>query len=122
VLDEYTCVLYTSGQEESMEHLFFNCAFSQWCWRLLHISRSQLDNHLDRIVDGRRKFGNRMYREVFLIACWAIWCHRNEIIFDGVHASLNRWKQLFRQEFQLLLHRGKPALEVEFRVWFCNFQ
>jgi hypothetical protein len=65
VLDEYICVLCTSRQEESVEHLFFNCTFSQWFWRLLHISWSHLDNHLDRIVDGRRRSGNRIYKEIF---------------------------------------------------------
>jgi hypothetical protein len=50
-------------------------------------------------------------KRFFLIARWAIWCHKNKVIFDGAHASLNRWKQLFRQEFQLLFHRAKSALE-----------
>jgi hypothetical protein len=31
-LDDYSCVLCNNGIEETLEHLFFSCSFSQDCW------------------------------------------------------------------------------------------
>lgn len=121
ILDDYSCILCSCNLNESWEHLFFNCSFSWWCWRLLSISWSQLASCLDRIVDGRHKFCQCIYREIFLICCWAIWVHRNEVIFYGVPISLARWKHLFKSEFSLLLHKARPTLRVELDCWICNF-
>jgi hypothetical protein len=30
-------VLCSHGQEETLQHLFFECEFSQFCWSVLHI-------------------------------------------------------------------------------------
>jgi hypothetical protein len=57
-----------------------------------------------------------------LIACWAIWKHRNEVIFDGISLSLRRWRLVFREEVSLVLHRAKPTLRVELNSWLCNFR
>jgi hypothetical protein len=65
-LDNFNCVLCLHGYEETLEHLLFQCSYSQWCWCLLHISWSALDCCLDRIVDGRQRFGQRIYREILL--------------------------------------------------------
>jgi hypothetical protein len=31
--DEVTCVMYTVGLEEDIDHLFFQCPFAQQCWQ-----------------------------------------------------------------------------------------
>jgi hypothetical protein len=36
-LRSYSCVLCNANVEETVEHLFFECSFSSWCWRLLDI-------------------------------------------------------------------------------------
>jgi hypothetical protein len=36
-LDDYNCVLCREGVEESLMHLFFECPFSKWCWRLVKV-------------------------------------------------------------------------------------
>jgi hypothetical protein len=36
-IDDYSCVLCNSGCEETLEHPFFSCTFSQDCWDSLHI-------------------------------------------------------------------------------------
>ncbi|RCV07305.1 hypothetical protein SETIT_1G233200v2 [Setaria italica] len=87
--------LCSASVEETSNHLFFTCSFSQWCWRLLYVLRWNLNLMcLDRIVESRRDFGSRIFREILILACWAIWKHRNEVIFDGVAISLQRWKHI----------------------------
>jgi hypothetical protein len=86
-----------------------------------HDSHNQHDSQLDRIVDGRRRFGQRIFREIFLLGCWALWRHHNEVIFDNVPVSLTRWKVIFIEEFRHLLFRAKSTLGVELESWFCNF-
>ncbi|KAF8659593.1 hypothetical protein HU200_058347 [Digitaria exilis] len=56
-----------------------------------------------------------------MVASWAIWTHRNEIIFDGFPLSLRRWKQIFKDEFSLILHRVKSSQKMELEDWLCNF-
>ncbi|KAF8711990.1 hypothetical protein HU200_028967 [Digitaria exilis] len=58
-------------------------------------------------LEARKDFNSRIFKEVVIIAAWAIWTHRNEVIFYRAHIALRRWKQLFRDEFSLLLHRAK---------------
>ncbi|KAF8666470.1 hypothetical protein HU200_053581 [Digitaria exilis] len=38
-----------------------------------------------------------------MVASWEIWTHPNEIILDGFPLSLRRWKQIFKDEFSLIL-------------------
>ena len=37
-LPSYSCVLCNDDVEETVEHLFFECTFSVWCWRLMGIT------------------------------------------------------------------------------------
>ncbi|RCV38080.1 hypothetical protein SETIT_8G113200v2, partial [Setaria italica] len=107
---------------ETLAHLFFTCTFSQWCWRFLHIRWDLSQVGVDMIIAARRDFNSRIFREILMVACWAIWKHRNEVIFDGVPLSLGRWKSIFREEFSIILHRAKPYLKLELETWFCNFR
>jgi hypothetical protein len=47
-------------------------------------------------------------------AGWTIWCHRNDVIFDAASVSLGCWKEAFKDEFSLVIHRAnsktKPLL------------
>jgi hypothetical protein len=76
---------------------------------------------LDMIMQGRRSFNSRTFREISMLPCWSIWRHQNEIIFDSGTLSLGRWKSIFREEFSLTLCRAKPSLKLELENWFCIF-
>lgn len=52
-----------------------------------------------------------MYMEVFMIGAWSIWKERNNKIFRGIPHSLGSWKERFKTDFALLLHRVKPSLK-----------
>jgi hypothetical protein len=97
--------------EETMEHLFFSSHFSSWCWSFLHIFWDMNMHIFDRIVHARRDFGRKLFREILIVACWALWKHINEVIFDEVNLSLTRWKFIFKEELRLVLFRARPSLK-----------
>jgi hypothetical protein len=108
-LQDYNCVLCTQGKLETLEHLFFECAFSKWCWRLVGVSWNTALSPQDMLIRSRHQFNSTIFREVIMVARWIIWCHQNAVIFDGALVSFRRWKEAFRDEFGLLLHRAKPS-------------
>jgi hypothetical protein len=49
-------------------------------------------------LKARELFGSYICREVLIIACWSIWCHRNNIIiFDACSLSFLRWMDFFQK-------------------------
>ncbi|KAF8760581.1 hypothetical protein HU200_010019 [Digitaria exilis] len=77
---------------------------------------------MDMLIQARKDFNSKIFIEVVIIAAWAIWTHRNEVIFDGAHISPRRWKQLLRDEFSLLLHTAKPTFKLELQTWLSSFR
>ena len=111
ILDDYNCVLCQQGLEETLEHLFISCPFSIQCWQALGISWDPSLALTEMIMQARNQFGLAIFREVAIVAAWCIWTHMNSIIFDGASLSFDRWRQAFKSEFGLILHRAKPALK-----------
>ena len=87
-LDDYTCVLCNSEHEETCFHLFFECPFSHACWNTIPISWNLNLQPLDMVIEARESFGNSIFREIFITACWIIWLTRNSIIFDNGQVSI----------------------------------
>jgi len=52
-LDDYSCVLCNTGSEESSFHLFFECNFSQSCWRSISINWNLNLPPLDMMLNAR---------------------------------------------------------------------
>lgn len=85
-----SCVLCEDGVEESVEHLFFQCKFASYIWKLVEhwmgielIFSDSAVGSLDmfaKLVPGK-------WREVWMIiwhgVCWYIWKARNARIFVG---------------------------------------
>lgn len=69
-------------------HLFFTCSFSRWCWTFLGVQWNANLDIMEMVIQARRDFGLKIFREIIIVASWAIWTHRNEVIFDGVPLSL----------------------------------
>ncbi|TVU36350.1 hypothetical protein EJB05_18282, partial [Eragrostis curvula] len=119
-LPDYTCVLCTGQVEETLIHLFFECPFSVWCWRFVNISWNTALQPQDMIIRSRRRFGSKIFREIIMVVAWSIWCHRNSIIFDGAALSLGRWKNFFKEEFALILHKAKPSTRDLLEAWLIQ--
>nr|TKW32091.1 hypothetical protein SEVIR_2G147300v2 [Setaria viridis] len=119
-LDYYSCVLCQTALEETLPHLFFTCPFSLQCWQLLGIAWDFTLSTSEMIIRASQLFGSTIFREISILECSCIWTHRNSIIFYGRSLSLVRWRQSFKDEFALILHRAKPSLKQELETWFCN--
>lgn len=82
-LDSYTFVLCSSQLEEISLHLLFDfdCSFSESCWQYLgnHWNTLLLPDSV--LMQTRRSFNFVIFREILIVGCWTIWCHRNSIIF-----------------------------------------
>jgi hypothetical protein len=89
ILEDYSCVLCSSGSEETLEHLFFTCPFSQDCWDTLHIYWNTNLEPLDMVIKARTIFGHSIFRELMITACWIKWKTRNNIIFDNGNCNLS---------------------------------
>jgi hypothetical protein len=108
-LDDYSYVLCRQNVEESLFHLFFECHFNKWCWRFVKVQWNTSLSPQDMLIRARRQFNSIFFREIIMVAGWMIWCHRNAVIFDGAAVSLSRWREAFRDEFSLIMHRANPS-------------
>lgn len=110
---------------QGVKRLFFICSssavFSNWCWRLMHVRWNLGLSALEMLLQARRDFNSVIFREIIIVGAWAIWKHRNEIVFDGVALSLRRWKQIFKDELGLVVIRAKPSLKQVLEPWLSNF-
>lgn len=97
------CVLCQSATIESRDHLFFDCDFASHCWEFLHIPWDVSLPITNRFIAARDLFQGPNFMMVFACAAWNIWKSRNDLIFNQVQASFNRWKVGFQKD--LLLHR-----------------
>jgi hypothetical protein len=113
VLDSYFCVMCIENVEEDFWHLFFCCPFSDACLTYLGI---QWDSSLDfqlMVLDARQIFGLATFREIFILGCWSLWCHRNDIIFDAGSLTFSKWRAHFVREMNAVTLGVKPQLAEE---------
>lgn len=67
----FDCLL--CGQhEETVEHLFFHCTFSERCWQKLNIKWSRSDNRLQLLYHAKTSRCTRMFMDIFLVAAWSL--------------------------------------------------
>ena len=116
-LDDYNYVLYNASHEETSFHLFFECAFSQACWNTISISWNLSLPTLDMVIDARLNFGNPIFREICITACWVIWTMRNAVIFDNAQFSIIDWKRCFKEELDQVCTKAKPSRQSQLNIW-----
>lgn len=116
-LEDYSCVLCSSGLEETCFHLFFECPFSQDCWHSINIHWDLSLPPLDMIIQARSDFGSPTFREIFITACWIIWKSRNGVIFDNKAATLLNWRADLKMEIGLVCIKAKRSIANPLLVW-----
>lgn len=98
------CGMCKENEEETIEHLFFNCEFAKKCWDKLGIVWSlEADIHI-KIMKTRQQIGLPFFIEIFLIAAWELWKIRNRLVFDGLQATFARWLRNFKDKVSLQSH------------------
>jgi hypothetical protein len=71
---------------------------------------------LDMVIEAREAFGSRIFREIFIIACWVIWLTRNDVIFDNVQINISTWKSKFKEELGYVCTKAKPEKQAQLNL------
>lgn len=70
-LPSYYCVLCNADVEETVDHIFFGCFLSSWCWRLLGTNWNHVVPILDRLSLGWLGFSvPSIFMEIIIVAAW----------------------------------------------------
>lgn len=149
-LDYYSCVQCGLQTEETIMYLFFGCTFSIDCWALLHFSwdtcwilliwlfkhikllvRGLLGFSWDPSLDSLNMYSSMsnfwfvriyLFREISIIACWAIWYKRNNNIFfyNGVQ-SLSACHVFFWEKRALIGYSlSQTKFEDKLNLWLSS--
>jgi hypothetical protein len=105
------------GVEESVEHLFLECAFARNCWSLLGLAIISNPDSLQRFESLKNQLNVKFFMEVIILLCWSIWTIRNDFIFRGIEVDCLRCLQLFRVFFGQLLWRAKKKYFPDIELW-----
>jgi hypothetical protein len=115
------CSLCAEEILETRDHLFFGCDFAQECWDATSIQWTLAGSISDRFLLAKNNFTGPCFVETFACAAWNIWKSRNDIIFNGVPASLARWKIRFQNDLFLHKFRVKAASVQPLVDWLRDF-
>lgn len=111
------CVLCSAQMEETIEHLFFDCAFAKRCWDKLGIIWVQDADIHKKFMRTRQQAGLPLFTEIFLIAACELWKLRNRMVFDGEQATFARWLRNFKDEASLQSHRLRDDDRILACLW-----
>lgn len=120
LLQDYSCVLCISSDDESQDHLFLACPFALQCWAWINL---QIDANLDafqNLQNLKDQLHVPFFMEIIIIMCWVIWKARNDAIFRQLPPCFQRLKADFRAELQLLLLRAKRSYSPGFDPWIAS--
>jgi hypothetical protein len=106
----YNCLLCDTPPEETIEHIFFHCPFSQECWSALNIIWPFGGTRLQIIEHGKTQWRDPLFMEVFLIGARNIWKERNNMHFKNITPTVAAWRRRFKEDFGLLIHRTKEGI------------
>jgi hypothetical protein len=89
-------------------HLFLSVHSAQTVGSLSPIFWNlQQQQPLDMVVEAPNVFGNHIFREIIITACWIIWTTTNRVTFDNANLSLNLCKEDFKKELGLVCIKAK---------------
>jgi hypothetical protein len=115
------CVMCTSGDEETIDHLFFECEFAKDCWATIHIDWDASLPLLDRYTQARQAHNIPFFTEATLTAAWELWKLRNDKVFQRRDPTPNIWLSNFKAQCSLQSVRFKDDLRSSFCVWLDAF-
>ena len=115
------CVMGDSGEEETIDHLLFECTFAKECWATIHINWDTSLPLLDRYTQARGAHNIPFFTEATLIAAWELWKVRNDKIFQRRDPAPTIWLSNFKNQCKLQFVRFKDDLRSTFCVWLDAF-
>lgn len=114
------CLLCETHVEETVEHLFFHCAFSKICWRHLGIEWGDNDHRLNLVDHGKNRWTRPMFIEIFLVAAWSLWKERNNNYFRQVAPTFESWRGRFTKDFSDISYRAKESKRQFITAFLCG--
>uniref|UniRef100_A0A453B0K5 Reverse transcriptase zinc-binding domain-containing protein n=1 Tax=Aegilops tauschii subsp. strangulata TaxID=200361 RepID=A0A453B0K5_AEGTS len=108
--DIETCILCTPHEEETIDHLIFNCPFSQTCWSKIGISYNFGISRIDATIRAKEIYSGRLFFEIFTITAWNIWKERNNFMFNQTSPSFRAWLERTKVDLTWLRYRLSPDL------------
>jgi len=118
-LPSYNCVLCANNTEKTLEHLFLHCHFAEACWGLISL---QVPNQADiflAIESFKSQLHTPLFMNFIILLCWSIWISRNDLIFQGLHPSINSCRRIFETELVLLGHRVSSKHKALLEEWIA---
>jgi hypothetical protein len=115
-LESYNCALMNCQHEETLFHMFWGCTFAERCWDFVCPNRDNPSSIWEALVDLKAKLGLPFFMEIIIIASWAIWISRNNLIFQQIQPSFQRWKEIYLLELSRFRLRSSsfPFLFLSF--------
>ncbi|TVU41186.1 hypothetical protein EJB05_14685, partial [Eragrostis curvula] len=106
---------------EMRTHDNFVAVVRVWCWSFFNLQWNSAIPVVDRIEELCTQNILSFIKELVIVACWAIWKHRNAIIFDNKHVSLQNWKREFKEEMALTVIKAKGQKKRDMISWLDSF-
>ncbi|PNT66243.1 hypothetical protein BRADI_3g08888v3 [Brachypodium distachyon] len=103
--DVYSCLL-CSQEPETLSHLLLGCVVARQVWEVVLVAwdcqnwRPSIDSNIQEWwagITGPRAV-IKSYRTAVTLVLWAIWCHRNDVVFNGAIPSVRRIFLFVREE------------------------
>ena len=125
------------NMDETIQHLFFDCHFAKFIWRVVFISSGINPPSSISYLFGNWLVGiNRKLMYLLLVGasalCLAIWLSRNDVVFDKVRVSsamqvifkgthwFRFWSLLQREEDRPILQDMARRLETSVMEIYAN--
>jgi hypothetical protein len=121
IQDDSLCVMCDRDEEETIDHLFFECPFARECWVTIHFDWDVSVQLNDRLTEARLASHLPFFTEAALIAAWELWKLRNDRVFHRRDPSPSLWLSNFKSQCLLQSVRCKEDLRSSFGVWLDAF-
>jgi hypothetical protein len=126
------------SSQESIQHLFFDCHFAKFVWRVIHVSFNLLPpTSVHNMFTGWLGGINRKLKaKIFVGAsamCWTIWLTRNNIVFNKAAAPsylqvifrgtywTRYWSLLQKEEDRQMIMMGCRSIETTAMEIFTRY-
>ena len=108
--------------EETIQHLFFDCAYARFFWRAIHLVFGLAPpKDVDDLFNHWLKQGGRKPNLYLLTGisamCWVIWLSRNDVIFN-ICQPKTFFQVLFRERIGYAIGHSCSTVRNKRRDWF----
>jgi len=121
-LESYNCEICSQRVEETVEHLFWDCAFARQCWAFINVQTIQGGSSIQNVAAARIQLQSQFFMTTTIVLLWTIWKVRNKLIFNNNQIGLQECKAMFLQELGLISLRIKKSLTESFQQWIQRLQ